>query len=454
MGKERIEGRWPSGMPDVVPGKFIVRLAPDAVPRAPAAAAGPGRAAVRAALATLPEPVRGAIESLARNAGLRSVSPLFSSPEAGARLERASPGARLHLATLSSVQESSSEELAGFAVLDVDAAAPAAAAVATLRGARAFQIVEPMPARWTSAVRTADPRRNAQWGLRATEWFEAPRPRASGVTVAVLDTGVDAGHPELKGVVDAYETGTLSKEDIVGHGTHVAGIVAASSDNGVGVTGFCDARLKVWKVFEDAPHPVFREFLVNGNAYLNALRAVEVSGARVLNLSLGGTRLSETEVILFRRLARKGVVVVAAMGNEHERGNPVEYPAAYGEVLGVGALDPAGRRARFSNTGPHIGICAPGVGIWSTLPRKASRHRGEKGYAAWDGTSMAAPHVAAAAALLLAKHPGWSAAEVRERLRGTATRLGEMGSRKFTEDHGSGLLNLRAALARKAPRVA
>lgn len=444
MHERRTHGRWPHGLPTVVPGKMIVRFRADAV-RGGAPTRGAAGARARAAASDVPEAVGGPLDYLARNAGLRDVRPVFSTREAALRRSAAAPAERFRLAAASSVRDASDEDLEGFAVLDMDAR-PSGAAVRMLRASPAFDLVEPMPARWTCGRPAADPRRNAQWGLRATEWFEADRPKASGVAVAILDTGVDDGHPDLAGRVASYDTGGASKEDVIGHGTHVAGIVGATTDNGVGITGFCDATLHVWKIFGDEPDPRWGEYFVEGEAYLRALRAVAASGAKVVNLSIGGGQRSETEAILFRRLVERGIVVVAAMGNEFEDGNPVEYPGAYEGVLAVGAVDPTGRRASFSNTGRHIGLCAPGVGIWSTLPRKASKARREKGYAAWDGTSMATPHVTAAAADLFARHPDWTVARVVARLRAKATRLAEMGSKRFTTAHGAGLLNLRASL--------
>src|SRR5439155_22430778 len=107
---------------------------------------------------------------------------------------------------------------------------------------------------------------------------------------------------------------------------------------------------------------------VDGVRYLQALRAVELAGVRALNLSLGGTASSNTETILFGRLQRAGVTVVAAMGNEFDQGNPTEYPAAYDGVVSVGAVGETRERAPFSNTGRHIDYVAPGANGFSTLP--------------------------------------------------------------------------------------
>jgi subtilisin family serine protease len=167
----------------------------------------------------------------------------------------------------------------------------------------------------------------------------------------------------------------------------------------------------------------------------------------VLNLSLGGSESSQAEQLLFDRLERSGVTVVAAMGNEHEHGNPVEYPAAYDHVLAVGAVAETNRRSPFSNTGPHIGIAAPGSNILSTLPTTSSRFRPDTDYASWSGTSMASPHVAAAAALLAARHGDWTPADTKQHLLERAARLADMGGNDWTQAYGAGLLDITAALS-------
>jgi subtilisin family serine protease len=151
----------------------------------------------------------------------------------------------------------------------------------------------------------------------------------------------------------------------------------------------------------------------------------------------------------------KGAFVAIAMGNEFEDGNPVEYPAAYPDVIAVGAVTQANRRASFSNTGKHIALCAPGVAILSTLPMKPSAYRSadETQYAAWDGTSMATPFVTGSAALVAAKNSGSvTPAGVLARLTATASRPPDMGAASRSVDYGAGVLNLDAALAKKIRR--
>lgn len=289
---------------------------------------------------------------------------------------------------------------------------------------------------------------NRQWGLRAIRWFDTePLPDAQHIKVAVLDTGLDTSHPDLQQFTSYVHDGA-SAEDIIGHGTHVAGIIAATANNHISIAGICRCDLHSWKIFGDKPQTDGR-YYVDELMYQRALNAARTAGVRVLNLSIGGTQHTQTETLLFRLLVNAGVTVVAAMGNEFEEGNPTEYPAAYPDVIAVGAATEANRRASFSNTGRHLALVAPGANILSTLPMKPSTYRGadETAYAAWSGTSMAAPHVTAGAALVLARDPGRTPAQVAQRLKDTAFRLPAMGRRKWTAEYGAGLLNLKDAVS-------
>src|SRR6059058_3109565 len=327
---------------------------------------------------------------------------------------------------------------AGLTLVHLDDAAVSAELLRTVESSPVVAFAERVAARWLSAT-AADPRHNRQWGLRAIRWFDTEQPDAESVTVAICDTGVDARHPDLAGAIASYDHEGAGATDIIGHGTHVSGIIAARADDAVGVVGVAGCRIAMWKVFPD--EPTAGNFYVDGSRFLRALNAAATSGAKVLNLSLGGTQSSQAEQLLFDRLESAGVTVLAAMGNEHEHGNPVEYPAAYEHVLAVGAAAETDHRSPFSNTGRHIGLAAPGSDILSTLPAKASSYRADTGYAAWSGTSMATPHVAAAAALVAARHPDWTPADTKEHLRTRAA------GKQFTEELGDGILDIAALLA-------
>lgn len=273
----------------------------------------------------------------------------------------------------------------------------------------------------------------APWNLAL---LGSTAPVSAAIKVAVLDTGIDVDHPALPAVT--YHHDDTSAEDIVGHGTHVAGILAGKSGQRAGWHGIASPDLHVWKIFGDTPDED-GDYYVDELLYQRALRAARRDGCKVVNLSIGGYRASTEERRLIKDLVSAGVAVVAAMGNEYLEGNPTEYPAALEGVIAVGAIDEHKARASFSNTGSHIALVAPGTSILSTLPRKTSAARDETGWGEWDGTSMATPHVSGAAAILLAKTP---TANARERLMQDAVKLTAMGPRSWTRTLGAGLLHL------------
>jgi subtilisin family serine protease len=299
-------------------------------------------------------------------------------------------------------------------------------------------------ARKKTAEARVDPLLSRQWGHTAVRIGQAREragfKEATAITVAVADTGIDRSHPDLKKVISEYKNFLKGEgdRDYSGHGTHVAGIIAAEMNNGVGVSGLCGAKLLALKVL-----PSRVEW--DAAAYYRAL-AYCIGRARVLNLSLGSAAFDPGERDVIADLIDEGIVVVAAMGNEFEHGNPVEYPAALPGVCAVGATDHADRRGSFSNTGKHIALSAPGVSIVSTTPTYRFDH-GKRDYDTWDGTSMAAPHVAAAAALLLAKKPDLTPAQVIQKLQRSADKVPGMKKRPNNE-LGWGRLNIEKALAK------
>ena len=290
-------------------------------------------------------------------------------------------------------------------------------------------------------AKRADPLASRQWGHGAVRLGHARAKNgfnnAARLTVAVVDSGIDTTHPDLKNAIVEYHNFLKgSSKDYVGHGTHVAGIIGATSNNGLGVSGVCGAKILALKALPrddeefDAP------------AYYRALRYV-IGKAQVLNLSLGGEK-DPAEVDILDDVIAAGVVVVAAMGNEYEEGNPTEYPAAIREVCAVGATDQLDKRASFSNTGRHIDLMAPGVSILSTTPMFRYDGDGEREFDSWDGTSMATPFVAAAAALVLARFPGLTPAQVIRKLTSSCDRVS--GAKKGSASYGAGRLNIEKAL--------
>jgi len=315
------------------------------------------------------------------------------------------------------------------------------AGIAALRRVPGLSSVEPEHV--VHAHKAAnDPRIREQWGLAR---IGAPRAwdvetGSRDVTVAVLDTGVDLLHPDLKGKVDngpnvAY--GTDDSQDDQSHGTHVAGIVAAATNNRVGVAGVAwGVRVLAIKVLSDKGSGTSCDVAVG---ILEAGKAE----AEVINMSLGAAAvcpLAYRAVIAYAQ--HQGAVVVASAGNDGYFASPQSSPANCPGVLGVGATDQDDQPSSFTTFGGSVDVVAPGHLILSTLfdPKKNVR-----GYAAFSGTSMAAPFVSGLAALLCSQHPDWTPAEVAERIVATAQDLGPAGRDDF---YGVGLINAARAVRR------
>ena len=249
-----------------------------------------------------------------------------------------------------------------------------------------------------------------QWGpaqVQAPAAWDVTK-GSSAIRVAVIDGGVDAGHPDLMGKVDfgGDYTGDPA-DDCDFHGTHVAGTIGAETNNNKGVAGVgwntrvVDYRVLSWDDIEDDCTGTLSRI---AQAIDQAVR----DGVKVVNLSLAGPFPSRTILASVSAAVSAGVVVVAAAGNEGQEGNPVQYPAAYPDVVSVAASTESDQTAEKSERGQWIDLVAPGEDIVSTVPGNS--------YASFDGTSMATPHVAAAAALLFAHNPGLSARGVIERI--------------------------------------
>ena len=262
-----------------------------------------------------------------------------------------------------------------------------------------------------------------------------PGATGKGVTIAMIDTGIDYNHREFKGRIRAgydFVDGDSIAEDANGHGTHVAGTIAAARD-GRGITGVAhDAKIMPIRVLDE-----------NGAGYLSdAIRAVRWAtnnGADVINLSLGGAGYSQAMADAILHASRRGTVVVMAAG--HWGGTSPDYPAAHAinHGIAVGAVQRDGRLAWFSNRAgsrPLNYVMAPGVGIKSTLPGNRS------GY--FSGTSMAAPHVAGVAGLLKSQNNKLSSGEIEDLITGTTQgRSSTQGNPTGTQSAGRRSLSSR-----------
>ncbi|MER5437720.1 S8 family peptidase [Streptomyces sp. NPDC002790] len=287
----------------------------------------------------------------------------------------------------------------------------------------------------------ADPMRDQQWALDTLKlpaaWDGA---KGDDTVIAVVDSGVDLDHPDLKDrLVRGYDfvDGDRRPKDGFGHGTHVAGIAAADTDNGTGIAGGAPgAKIMPVRVLGSDGSGS------NANITKGIVWAAD-NGADVINLSLGEGPLMSNLLqggILNKAIQHahdKGAVVVAAAGNDGAATQPYKLDTP---VLVVGASDKNGRPADFSNFGAQNAVSAPGVGILSTLPTYTVEltKKNDSGYGKLDGTSMAAPYVSAVAALL--HQEGKNPDEIMETIRDTTTDPGQQ------KRLGLGVVNAQAAV--------
>ena len=353
---------------------------------------------------------------------------------------RAGSSLALVLRRVGAVAEASVESLSPLRVLVVDVRDPG-----RLARVPGVAWVEPMRARRLAFV-SSDPLVAQQWYLQANRAFDfwsrlAQPPALPGVRVAVIDSGIDLGHPDFRGRIAAARSFVGgSAQDSDGHGTFVAGVIAAGLNDGTGIAGMAfPAQLLVAKV-------VGSDGTISPEAEARAIRWAVASGARVINMSIGGLRdprdaerdtYSKLEAAAIAYAVSRGVVVVAAAGNADDAPTSpwpfASYPAALPHVIGVAALTRTGDVSRFSNRDPvYVDIAAPGEDILSTFPRSLTSSRGdcpEQGYSSCgpseyreaEGTSFAAPQVTAAIATVLSVRPSLSAGQAAAIVERTAT---------------------------------
>jgi subtilisin len=284
-------------------------------------------------------------------------------------------------------------------------------------------------------------------------WTSTPNSQGDGIKVAVIDTGINYNHPDLDGNYLGgvnYVTTGASPLDDNGHGSHCAGIIAAE-DDGTGVVGVAPkAHLYAVKVL-DSTGSGYTSNVVAGINWAIA------NGMNVISMSLGSPYTSTLLQTACNNAQAAGIVVVAASGNDGRAS--ISYPARYSSVIAVGAVDSSNVRPSWSNYGAELAVVAPGVAVYSTVLSTS--------YATYSGTSMATPHVAGTAALIMASgatnenawysygltnNDGiWSPSDVRNVLTYTADDLGTPGKDNY---YGYGLVDAdQAALIPPAPPV-
>ncbi len=326
----------------------------------------------------------------------------------------------------------------------------------------------------TNGLVPNDPFYNLQWNMKTIDADKAWE-KTNGnknLIVAVIDSGVDPEHPDLKenllplidildsvGESDIYSDSKITIDfkgkDGNGHGTHVSGIIAASFNNATGVAGLA-GNVKIL--------PIKAATLIGVTSAAILTKSITTAldnGARVINMSIGGNREAATQSLIdaVNLAIQKGVLIVAATGNESDRSNGVikqiGAPAIYSGVLSVSALTSLDKVANYSNGGPEVEISAPGGSgrqgegerIYSTWPTYNTYRFYKSGvsgsYAYLSGTSMACPHVTGTVALLWSIYPNLTAQQIRVRILSTTS---DVNSKGFDNSTGYGKLNTNKAL--------
>ncbi len=284
------------------------------------------------------------------------------------------------------------------------------------------------------AASVNDPQAGQQYSLSKMQVYNAwDTTLGDGIVVAVLDTGAEFSHPDLQGKFVShgkdFVNGDDDASDDQGHGTHVFGIVAAATNNSVGIAGVgYNTRVLPVKVLNSSGAGDYGRIA-------NGITWAADQGVKVINMSLGGASGASTLESAVKYAWNKGVVVICAAGNS-STSSPA-YPAAYENCISVVSTDQNDARSSFSNYGSTVDISAPGTSILSTV-------RGG-GYQAWSGTSMASPNAAGVAALVAAANPTWSNAQIRTQLESTVDNIGS------AFQFGKGRLNAARAVGGGSP---
>lgn len=266
------------------------------------------------------------------------------------------------------------------------------------------------------------------WGVSEVNAISVQQTGSTGVgiKVAIMDTGIDKFHIDLKvtgGV--SFVKGVKDFQDDAGHGSHVAGIVAAKN-NSVGVLGVApDVQLYAIKVLN-------RFGIGDYKAFVSGIEWAIDQGIDIINMSFSTPTYSKTFERALQRAYNSNILLISSAGNlGFNSGGSITYPGSSSYVIAVGAVDENNQRALFSSVGQDMELVAPGVSILSTTPNN--------GYFVMSGTSMASPHVVGVAALIWAEHPNLSNSQIRALLKNSSTSLGD------TFQYGSGLVDTKQA---------
>lgn len=296
--------------------------------------------------------------------------------------------------------------------------------------------VEFVEANYERAIQSTvnDPHYRQQWWIphiHAQSFWEYAPHQQRKIVVAVIDSGIDVNHEDLIGRIEPGGYNFYSKNtdvtDYHGHGTNVAGVIAAQTDNGLGISG-------VTGLYDVSILPLKISHLDGRSRISDMVKAIDYAVQKevdVINISLGGGRTSTLEKEAVQRAFNAGIVVIAAAGNDAQKGNPVIYPAAHDQVISVGSVNRFNSRSAFSTYNQFVDLVAPGESIYTTSPFSL--------YENVNGTSFSAPIVAGTVAMMKALNPEISNQTVYDVLTETALDLGAPGR----DPHfGAGLLDI------------
>jgi len=341
---------------------------------------------------------------------------------------------------------SSSQSLQAHAVFDSAAAKVDAQIVKRLPNSNAMAVVLTPSQKQLLAKDSSvesievDPKRyllseSTPYGISMVQALQLSDSGSVNQKVCIMDTGYTLNHADLpsSGITgdDGYGSSDSGNwyNDGNGHGTHVAGTIAAIGNNNQGVVGVNPSGklgLHIVKVFNDAGSWAY------GSDLIEAISQCKAAGATVISMSLGGSASSTAEQAAFNSAYASGILNVAAAGNDGD--SSMSYPASYGSVMSVAAVDSAGNVANFSQYNTQVEIAAPGVGVNSTY--------NDGGYKSMSGTSMAAPHVSGVAALVWGNNPNCSVQQLRNGLNASAQDKGSNGRDNY---YGYGIVKAKDA---------
>jgi subtilisin family serine protease len=362
--------------------------------------------------------------------------------------------ARSGLSVLASLETPGAPVVLGTRGRDVDAVLAELRADPAVEWAEPDYVVELADEGEVTAVAVNDPLTAQQYSLnrmRVRDAWSITKGTTDDV-VAVLDTGVQANHPELSGrVLTGYDfvNGDTNAADDNGHGTWVAGIVAANTNNGAGIAGISwNARILPVKIM-NRNGTGSTSALNSGITWVANWAAARPDKRVVINMSVGGFPYSQFVNDAVNYAVSKGVVLVGAAGNNRREED--FYPASYANVISVSATQADDEFTNWSSFGPKVDVSAPGASVLTTnCTVSPCVYHSSGGYITISGTSFATPNVAGVVSLIRAKNPSWSASQVVNRLYATVDDIGYPGKDKW---YGRGRVNAWRAVGGSPPSI-